>query len=48
MRGATQEGERMLAAMLAYEELNFHRMAIYGGIAILILILIARLLISRL
>jgi hypothetical protein len=33
---------------LAYEDLNFHRMAIYGGLALLILILIARFLMSRL
>jgi hypothetical protein len=33
---------------LAYQDMNFHRMAIYAGIALVILIAVARLLMSRL
>ena len=33
--------------MLAYESLNFHRMAIYGVVALVVLLLVARLLIGR-
>jgi hypothetical protein len=34
--------------LLAYEDMNFHRMAIFGGIAVVILIVVARFLLSRL
>jgi hypothetical protein len=37
-----------VAALLAYEYLNFHRMAIFAGIAVVVLFVIARFLISRL
>jgi hypothetical protein len=33
---------------LAYEYLNFHRMVIFGGLAVLILIVVARFLMGRL
>ena len=33
---------------LAYQYLDFHRMAIFGGIAVLVLLIIARFLIGRL
>ena len=35
-------------AILAYEYLNFHKMAIFAGIAVVVLFIIARFLISRL
>jgi hypothetical protein len=34
--------------LLAYPYMNFHRMAIFFGIAVVILIVVARLLLSRL
>jgi hypothetical protein len=34
--------------VLPYEYMNFHRMALYGGLAVLILILVARFLMGRL
>ena len=37
-----------MAATLAYEYLNFHKMAIFGGIAVVVLFIIARFLIGRL
>jgi hypothetical protein len=33
--------------MLAYEYMDFHRMAIYGVVALVILLVVARLLIGR-
>jgi hypothetical protein len=38
----------VLLHLLAYEDLNFRKMAIFAGIAVLVLIVIARFLISRL
>jgi len=37
-----------VVALLAYEYLNFHRMAIFAGIAVVVLFIIARFLIGRL
>jgi hypothetical protein len=37
-----------MAALLAYEYMNFHKMAIFGVIAVIVLIVIARFLIGRL
>ena len=37
-----------MVALLAYEYLNFHRMAIFAGIAVVVLFIIARFLIGRL
>ncbi len=34
--------------VLAYQYIDFHRMAIFAGIAVVVLIVIARFLISRL
>ena len=34
--------------LLAYQYMDFHRMAIFGGIAAVVLLLIARFLIGRL
>ena len=37
-----------MVALIAYEYLNFHRMAIFAGIAVVVLFIIARFLIGRL
>jgi hypothetical protein len=37
-----------VAALLAYEYLNFHKMAIFAAVAVVVLFVIARFLISRL
>jgi hypothetical protein len=37
-----------VAATLAYEYLNFHKMAIFAGVAIVVLFVIARFLMGRL
>jgi hypothetical protein len=37
-----------VVALIAYEYLNFHRMAIFAGIAVVVLFIIARFLIGRL
>ena len=34
--------------LLAYQYIDFHRMAVFGGIAVVVLLLIARFLIGRL